>query len=65
MNVTLSIMMLAAIALAIGAVFLWVKRGQRKQAGLMMLLAVIMIVNIAIWTVPDASGEAPLASVSE
>lgn len=65
MNVTLSIMMLAAVALTIGAVFLWMKRGQRKQAGLMLFLAVIMVANIAIWTVPDASGDAPLTSVSE
>lgn len=65
MNITLSIMMLAAIALFAGAAFLWFKRGQRKQAGLMALLALIMIANVAIWTVPDESGEAPISAVEE
>lgn len=65
MNVTLSIMMLAAIALLAGSAFLWFARSQRKQAGLMALLAFIMIANVAIWTVPDKSGEAPISAVEE
>jgi drug/metabolite transporter superfamily protein YnfA len=65
MNITLSIMMLAAIALLAGAAFAWLKRGERKQASLMALLALIMIANIAIWTVPDDSGNAPLDGVEE
>lgn len=65
MNVTLSIMMLAACALLAGAAFLWFKKGERKQAALMALLALIMIANIAIWTVPDASGDAPIDQIEE
>ena len=37
------------------------RRGQRKQAALMLVLAAVMAVNVAIWTLPDASGEAPAA----
>jgi len=65
MNLTLSIMMLAALALLAGAGFLWFKKNERKQAGLMALLALIMIANIAIWIVPTASGEAPVDQISD
>lgn len=59
MDLTLSILMLAAIALMAGAGFLWFKRNERKQASLMALLALIMIANIAIWLVPTSNGESP------
>lgn len=59
MNLVLSMMMLAAFALLLGAFVLW-RRGVRKQAGLMVLLAVIAVVNVLIWTVPDAGGQAPV-----
>jgi hypothetical protein len=48
-----------AIALVLGAVAIW-RRGLRKQAALMLVLAVVIAVNVAIWTVPDAEGEAPI-----
>ena len=51
--------MLAAIALVLGAAALWRRGGSRKQIGLMLLLAAIMAANIGIWTLPDASGNAP------
>ena len=38
---------------------LWRRGGQRKQIGLMLLLAVIMAANIGIWTLPDGNGNAP------
>jgi hypothetical protein len=60
MEIALSLMVLAAIALVIGAIVLWRKGGSRKQIGLMVLLAVIMAVNVGIWTLPDDSGKAPL-----
>lgn len=55
----LSIIALAAVALIAGAVFLW-RRGDVKQARLMLLLAMVMIGNVLIWAVPDASGTAPM-----
>lgn len=60
MNLVLSIMMLAAGALVLGAFALWRRTGQRKQPLLMLFLALIALVNVAIWTVPDASGTAPV-----
>ena len=50
-------MMLAAFALGAGAIALW-RRGERKRPALMMLLVVVFLVNVAIWTLPDATGEA-------
>jgi multisubunit Na+/H+ antiporter MnhC subunit len=60
MELALSLMVLAAIALVIGAFVLWRKRGAKKQIGLMLLMALIMAVNVAIWTLPGGSGKAPL-----
>lgn len=60
MDTVLSIMVLATIALVIGAFVLWRRGGAKKQVGLMLVLAVVIAVNVAIWTVPDKSGEAPI-----
>jgi len=64
-DTVLSIVVLAAMALVAGAWFLWRRGGSRKQVFLMILLALIMVANVAIWTFPDASGEAPLAQVED
>ncbi|MHA6334302.1 hypothetical protein ACXYL9_11530 [Qipengyuania sp. CAU 1752] len=58
LDFALSVLMLAAVALLLGAFVLW-RRGVRKQAGLMVLLAIIAIGNVLIWTIPDADGQAP------
>ena len=55
----LSIVALAALALVGGAIYFW-RLGRRQQAGLMLVLAVVMIINVLIWTVPDSSGTAPI-----
>lgn len=62
MALVLSLLMLAAVALVIGAFAQWKRGGSRKQVALMLLLAAIMGINVAIWTLPDASGNSPLAS---
>lgn len=59
-DTVLSIVMLAAVALLAGAVWLWRRQGPIKQVWLMLLLAVIMLVNVAIWTLPDEDGAAPM-----
>ena len=64
MNVVLSIVMLAAFALIIGAFFYWRRGGSKKRAFLMVVLAIVALVNVGIWTLPDASGEAPLDRVA-
>lgn len=55
----LSVLMLAAIALTIGATVWW-RRGQRRQAALMALLALVIAGNVAVWVVPDRNGQAPV-----
>ncbi|QWC56389.1 hypothetical protein F7D01_04150 [Erythrobacter sp. 3-20A1M] len=62
LSAVLSLLVLATIALTLGAVVLW-RRGVRKQALLMLVLAAIAVVNIAIWTLPGADGAAPVDRV--
>jgi hypothetical protein len=64
MDTVLSLVALAAVALVAGAIYLW-RKGVRKQAGLMLALAVVMIVNVLIWTLPDAGGTAPIDRAAE
>ena len=56
----LSILMLAAIAMVVGAVILWRRRGATKQVWLMLALAIVLIANVAIWVVPSEGGTAPV-----
>ena len=58
----ISLVVLAALALVAGA-FVLFRRGNRKQALLMGLLAIVMIANVAIWLIP-AEGGASLADVA-
>jgi hypothetical protein len=57
MDTALSIVVLGAFALVLGALALW-RRGVRRQALLMLLLAAIAAVNVAIWVVPNEAGQA-------
>ncbi|MBX7541104.1 hypothetical protein [Qipengyuania sphaerica] len=63
LDVVLSIVVLAAVALVAGAFLLWKRTGNVKNALLMVFLALIAVVNVAIWTVPTADGETPLDKV--
>ena len=65
MNIILPIMVLAALGLLLGAFALWRKGGPKKQVFMMVFLAAIAIVNVAIWTVPDAEGQAPLDRLNQ
>ena len=56
----LSILALAVVGLVIGAIALWRRGGRMKQVWLMLLLAAVAAANIAIWIVPDATGQAPV-----
>lgn len=57
MNAALSLLVLTTLALVLGAVFLWRRGGSRKQVLLMLVLAAVLAANVAIWTLPGASGE--------
>jgi drug/metabolite transporter superfamily protein YnfA len=62
-DIVLSIVMLAAVALVAGAFFLWRRTGEMKNPALMVLLALIAVINVLIWTLPNAGGEAPIKQV--
>ncbi len=62
-EIVLSIMMLAALALVAGAAVLWRRTGEVKNPALMVLLAAIAVINVLIWTLPTAGGEAPIAQI--
>lgn len=55
LDTALSLLVIAAVALLGGAYLQW-RRGNRKQAGLMLVLAAVMAVNVAIWSVPNEQG---------
>ena len=65
LDTVLSITVLAAILLVVGAFLMWRRTGNVKNALLMVLLAVVTLVNVAIWVVPDAGGEAPLERLEQ
>ena len=56
MDIALSLLVLTSIALLGGAYVLF-RRGKPRQAWLMLGLAVIMVLNVAIWTWPMQDGE--------
>lgn len=64
-DIVLSIVMLAAIALVVGAVFLWRRTGEAKQPALMVILALVALANVLIWTIPTNDGESPLDQAPE
>lgn len=63
LETALSLMVIAVAALLGGAYFQW-RRGNQKQASLMLVLAAVFAVNIAIWSVPNEQG-ASLVNQSE
>jgi hypothetical protein len=65
MDTVLSVMVLVAIALVAGAIFLWRRGGARKQASLMLVAAVVMIANVLIWALPQSGGTAPVDRAAE
>ncbi len=65
LDAVLALTVLAAVLLLLGAFALWRRTGEARQPLLMVLLAAIALINVAIWTLPDAGGEAPLDRVEQ
>jgi len=61
-DTVLSLLVLTVIALVGGALMLWKRGGSRLQVVLMLVLAVVAAANVALWTLPDGRGKAPVAS---
>ena len=53
----LSLGVLAAFALLAGGLWLIVKRGERKNGILMLIAALVILANVAIWSVPLPDGK--------
>ncbi len=64
LDTVLSILVLATIALVIGAIALWRRGGQIRQVWLMLLLAAIVAGNVLVWVVPDSTGKAPVSQAA-
>ena len=62
-DMVLSLVILVAMILVIGAIFLYRKTGELKQPLLMVLLALIAVINVLIWTVPTSDGSRPIDRV--
>lgn len=60
----LSLLTLAVLLMLAGATLQW-RRGERRKAVLLVILALVAGINVAIWTVPYESGEAPVARADE
>lgn len=55
-DIVLSLVMLAALALVAGAFVLWRRTGEKEKPALMVVLAIIAVGNVLIWTLPDETG---------
>lgn len=60
----LSLLTLAVLLMLAGAILQW-RRGERRKATLLVILALVAGINVAIWTVPYESGEAPVARAGD
>ncbi len=63
MHLLLSLLMLCAIALLIGAAVLW-RRGDRRKAALMAATALIALGNLAILLAPIDGGASPASRLT-
>lgn len=62
MDLMLSLIMLAALALGAAALWQW-RRGSRRQAGLLAVLVFVMLANVLLW--PKSSGTAAVDRAAE
>jgi LPXTG-motif cell wall-anchored protein len=61
-DTVMSLLMLAGVALTGGAVYIF-RKGDRRRALLMLVAALVMFANVAIWLVPVK--EAPASTAAE
>ena len=64
LNAILSIAMIAAFLLLVGAWKRWRRDGASQQMWLMVAAALIIFANIAIWVVPDKQGKSLVSEAS-
>ena len=59
-DIVLSLFMLVAIGLIGGAVWQWRRSGPDRNFWLVLVLAAVMLANVAIWVIPDGHGASPM-----
>ena len=59
-DLALSLAMLAALAFIGGAVWRWRRNGPSLNVWLMLGVALVLLVNVAIWVIPGPDGAAPI-----
>jgi hypothetical protein len=64
-NIILSAATFTIILLLYGAFRIWRRDGMGKQPALMIFVAVIMMANVAIWTIPDGNGNSLVKNSNE
>ncbi len=62
--VALSLLVLTTFALVLGAYWLSRRGGKPKQVLLMLVLAVVLAVNVAIWAMPTTGGQSLAGSAA-
>lgn len=63
MATIISIMMLAALALTLGAISLWRRGASRRQFALMLVVALVIVANVVLWTMPIGDSAPPIQQV--
>ena len=61
-DLMLSLLMLAAIALIVGAIVRWRREGFVRHVWLMLIAAAVMLADVAIWVIPVHDADAPTAT---
>ena len=64
-NLILSIATFAAVLLLFGAWKRWRRDGADKQMWLMIVAALVIFANIAIWVVPDKKGQSLVTGAAD
>lgn len=64
LNFILSVAVFAAILLLVGAWRRWRRDGNGQQMWLMIAAALVILVNIAIWVVPNQQGKSLVTEAS-
>jgi len=59
-NFLLSVAMVGVFALFYGAIRMWMREGLSKKPILMIIAALVILGNIAIWAIPDDRGNSLL-----
>jgi hypothetical protein len=59
-DLALSVAMLAALAFVGAAIWRWRRSGPSLNVWLMFGVALVLIVNVAIWVIPGPDGAAPV-----